>query len=205
MDLVRESFVEAARHYDDLGSQGTQYASLLAYAGLRLRKGWSASLRKAIGEMPDAGLQQMLSVLGRSLEADERREDYLENRVLPFLRRLWPKTTDKLTPGISAGFVRLCVVAEDAFPVVFRSVRGYLSGASQRAPGYVVHSFRRKGYSEKFPAEALEFLDLVLRGATGVLPEDLRACLMAISTAQPDLEDTTRFKALVRLAGGTLQ
>ena len=205
LDLVRESFVEAARHYDDLGSQGTQYASLLAYAGLRLRSGWSTSLREAIDEMPDAGLQQMLSMLGRALEADERREDYFENRVLPFLRRLWPKTTDKLTPGISAGFVRLCLVAEDAFPEVFRAVRGYLPGASQRAPGYVVRSFKEKGYTGKFPVEALEFLDLVLEGATGVLPEDLRACLRAIRTAQPDLEDAARFQVLVRLAGGTLE
>ena len=204
LDLVRESFLRAARHYDDLGSQGTQYASLLALAGLRLRSGWSTSLRAAIDEIPDAGLQQMLSTLGRALAADERREDYFENRVLPFLRRLWPKTTEKLTPGVSAGFVRLCLFAEDSFPAVFRAVRGYLSGASQRAPGYALRSLQQKAYPEKFPSEALEFLDLVLEGTTGVLAEELRACLRAIRTAQPDLEDTASFQALVRLAGGTL-
>ena len=203
--LVRESFVRTARHYDELGSQGTQYASLLADAGLRLRSGWSTSLRGAIDEMPDKGLQQMLSTLRRALEADERREDYFENRVLPFLRRLWPKTTDKLTPGISAGFVRLCLVAEDAFPEVFRAVRGYLSGASQPSSGYVVRSLKKNGYAGKFPVETLELLGLVFEGEAGVLAEDLRACLRAIRTAQPDLEDVTRFKALVRLAGGTLE
>ncbi|MDE0040040.1 MAG: SIR2 family protein [Gammaproteobacteria bacterium] len=205
LNLVRESFVTAARHYDDLGSQGTQYASLLAYAGLRLRLGWSTSLREAMEEMPDAGLQQMLSTLGRALEADERREDYFQNRVLPFLRRLWPKTTDKLTPGIAAGFARLCLVAEDAFPEVFRAVRGYLSGAGQRAPGYVVRSFIEKGYAGRFPEEALEFLHLVLEGASGVLPEDLRACLRAMGRAQPELGNAASFKALARLAGGTLE
>ena len=205
LDLVRKSFVRAARHYDELGSQGTQYASLLADAGLRLRSRWSTSLREAIDEMPDEGLQQMLSTIRRALESDERREDYFENRVLPFLRRLWPKTKDKLTPGISAGFVRLCLVAEDAFPVVFCAVRGYLSGASQQSPGYVVRSLKKKGYAGKFPVEALEFLYLVLEGVTGVLPEDLRDCLKAIRAAQPDLEDATRFKALVKLAGGTLE
>ena len=205
LDLVRASFVRAARHYDDLGSHGRQYASLLAYAGLRLRSGWSTSLREAIEEMPGAGLEQMVAMLGRGLEADERREDYFDNRVLPFLQRLWPKTSDKLTPGVSAGFARLCLVAGDAFPVVLREVRGYLTGAaSQRAPGQLLFSLRKKEYAERFPVETLEFLGLVLDQAAGVLPGDLRACLQAIRTAEPRLEETVRFKALLKLAGGAL-
>ena len=127
LDLVRKSFVRAARHYDELGCQGNTVREPASVRGvLRLRSGWSTSLREAIDEMPDEGLQQMLSTIRRALEVDERREDYIKNRVLPFLRRLWPKTTDKLTPDISVGFVRLCLVAEDAFPEVF-PLRAWIS------------------------------------------------------------------------------
>ena len=205
LDLVREPFVRAARNYDELGSHGTQYASLLAHAGLRLLPGWSTSLREAIDEIPEAGLQQMLSILERALEADERREDYFNNRVLPFLRRLWPKTTDRVTPGVSAGFARLCLVAEDAFPEVLQQVRGYLTGTSQRAPGYLLRSLNGKGYAERFPVETLEFLGLVHEQTSVVPSEDLRTCLRTIRTAQPGLEETPRFKALLRLAGGALE
>ena len=205
LELVRESFVRASRHYADLGSYGRQYASLLAYAGLRLRSGWTTSLREAIDDLPDAGLQQMLITLGRGLEADERREDYFNNRVLPFLRRLWPKTKDKLTAGVSTGFARLCLVAEDAFPQVVREVSGYLIGAGQQAPGQLLFSLRSKGYAKRFPEATLEFLGLVLGQSSVSLPEDLIACLRNIRTAQSGLEETAGFKALLRLAGGTLE
>ena len=92
LDHVRYSFVRASRHYDELGSHGTQYASLLAYVGLRLLPTWSSSLRDAIEQLPDEGLRQILGIFHQALAADERRRDYFENRVRPFLRRLWPKT-----------------------------------------------------------------------------------------------------------------
>ena len=205
LGLVRESFVRTAHHYDDLGSHGRPYANLLADAGLRVRSVWTASLREAIDKLPEEGLQQMLSMLGRGLEASERRADYFRNRVLPFLQRLWPKTSVKLTPGVSAGFARLCLVAEDAFPEVLREVRGYLTVAGGQAPGHVLFSLKQKEYAEKFPAETLEFLSLVLERASGVLPQDLVTCLRAVRTERPDLEETTTFKALVRLTGGTLE
>ena len=204
LELVRESFVRVASHYEDLGGHGRQYASLLAHAGLRLRSGWATSLRKAIEDMPEAGLQEMLTVLGRGLAADERREDYFKNRVLPFLRRLWPKTNDKLTAGVSAGFARLCLVAEDAFPELVREIRGYLSDAGQQRPGLLLSSLKKRGYAERFPAETLEFVGLVLGKKSVALPGDLLICLRTVRTAQPGLEKTARFKALLRLAGGAL-
>ena len=203
LEGVRKSFVRAASKYEELGSHGTQYAGLLAYAGLRLLSGWRVSLREAMEQLPDDGLQRVLGVLRQALVADERREDFFDNRVQPFLRRLWPKTGDRLTSGVSAGFAQLCLVAGDAFPVVFREVRVYLS-AGVRAPGSVVFSFNDKGYPAKFPEEALDFLSLVLAGANVELPEDLRACLRAVRGAQPSLEETPMFQQLVKLADGPL-
>ena len=206
LESVRESFVQTASHYGDLGSHGGQYAGLLTYTGLQVGGGgWNRDLRYAVNELPDAGLQQVLSTLGRTLEPDERREDYFRNRVLPFLQRVWPKTTDRLTAGVSAGFARLCLVSDDAFPQVLGAVRDYLKAGARRAPGYVFLSFKDKGYADRFPAEALEFLDLVLVPGAGVFPEDLRSALRAIRAARPDLAETTRFQSLLDLTGGTLE
>ena len=203
---MRESFVQTASHYGDLGSHAGQYAGLLTYTGLQVGGGgWNWDLRYAVNQLPDAGLQQVLSTLSRTLEPDERREDYFRNRVLPFLQRVWPKTTDRLTAGVSAGFARLCLVADDAFPQVLGAVRDYLKAGARRAPGYVLLSFKDKGYADRFPAEALEFLDLVLVPGAGVVPEDLRSSLRAIRAARPDLAETTRFQSLLDLAGGTLE
>ena len=205
LGLVRGPFVRTAHHYDDLDTHGREYANLLAHACLCLPSGWTASLREAIDKLPEEGLQQMLSMLGRGLDPVESRTDYFRNRVLPFLRSLWPKTTDKLTPGVSEGFARLCLVAEDAFPDVLGEVRSYLTAAGDRAPGQLLYSLEQKAYAGKYPAETLEFLGLVLAQASGVMPQHLPACLRAIRTARPDLEETKTFKALVRLAGGVLE
>lgn len=149
---VRRSFIAAARHYGDLGSHGRQYVGLLTSAGLHLREdGWTRGVKEAVGELPDAGLQQALAALGRALAPEQRRPDYFRNRVLPFIRQIWPKTTDKLTAGVSAGFARLCLVADDAFPEVFGAVRDYLTSEGQRAAAYVMLSFKERTMPVDFP------------------------------------------------------
>ncbi len=109
-----------------------------------------------------------------------------------------------MTPGVSAAFAQLCLVADRAFPEVFREVRAYLSGGNS-ASDHLVYSFNAKGYSGRFPAESLEFLGLVLEGANVVFPEYLRECLRTIRGAQPALEETATFQGLLRDAGGTLE
>ena len=65
---VRRSFIGTARHYGELGSHGPPYAGLLTSAGLHLRDaGWTRDIKEAVGELPEAGLQQALTALGRGL------------------------------------------------------------------------------------------------------------------------------------------
>ncbi|MCP9447867.1 MAG: hypothetical protein NNA22_09915, partial [Nitrospira sp.] len=52
------------------------------------------------------------------------------------------------------------------------------------------------GLCRRFPAQALDFLSLVIGGQTQWLPRELDACLGAIRAAVPHLEADQRFERL---------
>ena len=153
---------------------------------------------------PKRGLQQILVTLCQAMEVDEGREDYARNRVLPFVRRLWPKRKEKITEPVSAGFARLCLVADEGFAEVFREVRPYLEAKGRHPLGHLLRSVVQRGYAKRFPEEALEFLHRVLGGGSGFLEEDLKSCLRSIRSARGELEKTATFQSLLARAGGTL-
>ena len=46
----------------------------------------------------------------------DQRADYWRNRAVPYLKFIWPKTTDIVSEAISENFGLACVAAGDAFP-----------------------------------------------------------------------------------------
>lgn len=76
-----------------------------------------AELAAATRALPRDGLHETAQALVRALEgAGDQRTDYWTNRVIPYLRTIWPKTRDNISPAIAKSLGRLCVAAQDAFP-----------------------------------------------------------------------------------------
>jgi hypothetical protein len=199
MEKLKVPFLEAARHYEQLGKHDGQYASLLTFAALEPNYVFTTGeLANATQALPVDGLHESAQALVRSVEsAGEQRADFWSNRVVPYLRRVWPNTRDHVSPTLAESLGQLCVAAQDHFPEALGLLRGWLSPPEH--PDYVVHILATAGLCAKFPLEALEFLDLMISDSTQWLPRELRTCIDAIAAADGRLRSDPRYQRLLEV------
>ncbi len=197
LKALKPAFLDTACHYAALGKHDVQYASLLTYAALDRGDLFTVTeLASAIRALPTDGLREAAQALVRSLDgAGNQRSDYWSNRVLPYLRVMWPKSRDSLSPAIAESLARLCVAAKDSFPEAVVLLRAWLQPLTH--PGHLVRQLNEARLCTKFAEQALEFLSLVIGSDTKWPPSDLGACLSAIKTATPELEADQRFQNLM--------
>lgn len=196
MEAIKEPFLDTARHYESLGKHNKQYAALLTFAALDPGDTFSiAELAGATRALPADGLRDAAQTLVRALEgAGEQRTDYWANRVLPYLRSIWPKSRVHITPAISESLARLCIAAREAFPEALAVLRHWL--LPPQHPAYLVRRLHEANLCTQFPTSALAFLNLVIHDDAPWPPIDLNKCLEAIRTADPQLAADDRFQRL---------
>ena len=196
MESIKDSFLDTAYHYETLGKHGTQYTALLTYAALGRDDTFTTKeLAIATKALPEQGLRHSAQILAHALErAGDQRSEYWQNRVVPYLQSIWPKSRDNKTPAISECFGRVCVAAQDHFPDALTELRHWLT--PPQYPSHLIHRLRVADLCRRFPEPALTFLDLVT-GTTPPLPTDLNNCLEQIKTAEPQLEHDLRFQTLL--------
>lgn len=197
MEVLKPAFLNTACHYTALGECNRQYASLLTFAALDPDDIFTITeLAAATRALPRDGLHEAAQALVRALEgAGDQRADYWTNRVIPYLRTIWPKTRDNISPAIAESLGRLCVAAQDAFPEALALLRAWLQPPAH--PDYLVHRLHEAGLCGRFPEQALDFLSLVIGDQTQWLSRDIGACLEAIRMAAPGLETGQRFEQLM--------
>jgi hypothetical protein len=196
MEAIKPQFLAAAQHYNALGKYGKQYASLLTFAALEPGDTFSrAELTTATRLLSADGRQIAAQTLVRTLEsAGEQRAEYWQNRVLPYLKYIWPKSLANLTTAISESLARLCVASQESFPEAQRELKHWLLPLDH--PGLVVRRLLEAKLCGHFPKEALAFLDAVIGDNGQWPPVSLSECLKAIRDAQPELEVNRQFQRL---------
>jgi hypothetical protein len=197
MALIKPAFLETARHYASLGKHDRQYAALLTFAALDQSDVFtSAELATATRALPPEGLQEAARTLARAQEgAGPQRAEYWSNRVVPYLRAIWPKNREHVSPAIAESLGLLCVAAGDAFPEALRLLRVWLQPLD--FPDHLVGQLHEEGLCGRFPDEALTFLSLIIGDQTQMAPRELQACLDAIQNAAPHLKADQRFQNLM--------
>lgn len=197
MALIKTDFLETARHYASLGKHDRQYAALLTFAALDQGDVFTkAELATATRALPPDGLHEAARTLARAQEgAGPQRAEYWSNRVVPYLRAIWPKNREHVSPAIAESLGLLCVAAGDAFPEALRLLRAWLRPLD--FPDYLVGQLHEEGLCRQFPEEALTFLSLIIGDQTQMAPRELQACLDAIRNAAPHLEADQRFQNLI--------
>jgi hypothetical protein len=195
---VKPRFIATSAHYDKLGEFAENYAKLLALVAMEPGD-WFAEqeLAEATRLMPEEGLSAALRSVAQSLRgAGEQHHEYWQNRVLPYLHGVWPKSADVFTPRISAEFVELCIAAGDRFPDAVEVVHKWLRPISPSS--FVlsnVCNLFNSGLCKDFPREALTLLYAVVQDPKewdDVLPQ----CLDGIEKACPALAKDDRMKFL---------
>jgi hypothetical protein len=118
LEVLAPQLVATAQYYMELGDHKRQYAAFLTFIALEGIDSISRKdLIRATATLPSDGLEQVSRTLSQALEsAGDRRAEYWRNRILPYIREVWPKSKNVLTPSIANNFARLCIEAGDAFP-----------------------------------------------------------------------------------------
>jgi hypothetical protein len=197
IDAIKRAFLDTARHYAQLGDHNRQYAAILTFASLDPGDTFTIpELASAFRSLPSEGLQESAAALVRALDgAGEQRVEYWANRIVPFLRAVWPSSSAVASPSIAEKFGQLCVAAGEAFPAALVTLRSWLQPVEH--PDYVVHRLHLAGIGSKFPEAALDFLNLVVGDERQWPPSELGDCLKAIRSAASQLEDDDRYQRLL--------
>lgn len=195
MAAIKQPLLETALHYEKLGNHAAQYAGFLTFAALEPGDTFTRKeLLAATRLLPPEGLHIAAQTLIRAIEsAGEQRREYWRNRLVPYLKSIWPKSGDVTSPAISKSLARLCVAAKEDFPEALSILKYWMHSVNY--PDFLVRLLHEANLCEKFPAEALVFLDIVI-GDGSCLPRKLKECLDNIQQANPALVDGEQFQRL---------
>jgi hypothetical protein len=196
IESIKKSFLATAQHYAHLGDHDSQYAAILTFAALDPGDTFSVSeLAGAFRALPSKGLHQAAEALVRALDgAGKQRVEFWSNRVVPFVRSVWPNARGAASPSIADSFGRLCVAAGDAFPDALGELRAWLQPVEH--PDNVVHRLHLAGICKQFPEPALDLLNLLIGDKTQWPPSDLDNCLKDLRSAAASLEGDQRYQRL---------
>jgi hypothetical protein len=123
-------------------------------------------------------------------------------RVLPWVRRVWPRDADLVTPGTSDQFALLAIATDDQFPEAVGFLLPYMTGSDSW--GYIVHNVLRSRHPTDHPEAVLQLLGKVVVLGGLLFTNDLRAVLDRIAAAQPKLRQNSAYRtfdASLRAAG----
>lgn len=188
-------FLQTTHHYDELGEHSQQFAGFFTYAAIDPVEGYSVEeLRTAFHALPSEGLDEAAQALSQALEgAADQREEYWDNRIVPFWQNIWPKDRDRKTVRIAESLARLTLAAGERFPYALEMIEDWLSPLEH--PYFIVATLKDSTFCERFPAAALKLLSLIIDDSRWVF-EELRTCLKRISDSDPGLIDDPRYLRL---------
>ena len=197
MEAIKPAFLDTSNHYAELGRHDVQYSSLLTSAALDPDGVFTRhELATATAALPQEGLNKAAATLVRAIEgAGSQGADFWRNRVARYLKTVWPRTDEAASASIAESFALACVAARDAFPEALCQVRPWLQATA--FPERAVHRLFESEIHKQFPRDTLEFLHLVVGDEAHRPPRNLKACLEAIRTAEPELEADHRYQKLV--------
>lgn len=195
----KQPLLQTAAHYGQLGKHAEQYAAFLTFAALDPGDTFTAQeLAGATRALPAEGLRSAAQAMVGALEgAREQRSEYWHNRLLPYLRNIWPKSLDLATPDISESLGRLCIAAGKAFPDAMRELQYWLKPVQHSH--FLVHLIHEANLCGQFPADSLAFLDLIIGADAQWLSKELKQCLDDIGNTEPQLVHDRRFLRLTEL------
>ena len=196
LSAIKQPLLETAKHYRELGEHAEQYVAFLTFAALDPSDTFTTNeFAEATYTLPVEGLPSAAQAVTRTLEgAGEQRVEYWRNRVLPYLKSVWPKTRNVMTPAISERLGQLCVAAREAFPEALEALHHWLQPVEH--PFYLVHRLNEAKLCEQFPSDALAFLNAIIDTNAQWLPPELKQCLDDIEKADQTLAEDARFVRL---------
>lgn len=192
LNHFKTDFLETAAHYNALDEHKSQYVSLLVLVAVDNIDGIDrAEIRQAVSALPPEGLENVLLSLRRFNDgAEETRDQYWQNRVIPFWRDIWPKSVELVAPRISDLLVELILDAGNEFPDALDMVNDWLMPSENVY--YLISKFAESGICRNYPEKALQLLVKIINHPHFAHAE-LKKCLEEIGAVMPDIERHANF------------
>lgn len=198
-------FLDTIDHYKTLDFRGLSsrmyqdhYATLLTAVALDLRDQFSPrELAKATQLLPADGLVQAARTLSHRLKKADVLSKEWDEHTKPYLREIWPKTDEALTPEVATNVGLLCLAAGEKFGEAFKVLRDWLTHDSNLR--YLIGELHSTDLCEQSPQGSLDFLSVIVGEEVGWARYDLDKCLEKIRAAEPKLEKSAKFSRLRKL------
>lgn len=200
VEAIKPELLETVNHYSQLGKYNKQFATFLTFVALDPADTFkTGELASAIRSLPIDGLEKSAQTLVMAQEsAGDQREDYWENRVLPFWNKLWPKSNNHLSSNIAESLALLCLATGNKFPSAMDAVDDWLQAIND--PNYVIRKLKESDQLVNFPQYALRLLFIIINDSPLWLSGDLRQCLDIISQEAPSLCNNPFFSRVDNIA-----
>ena len=195
----KQDFLATSKHYTELGKYGEQYAKVLTFISLDPSDIFKSSeLGSALHNLPVEALGTCALALVNSLEgAEQRKAEYLKNKIIPFFENIWPKDVNIESNEISLNLARLCITAQENFPIALETVRPWLKPLHH--PAYVITDLANSKICKNHPLEALDLLDSIVDHQNPWIPRELVTCLFEIKKSNSSIASDLRFVKLCEL------
>ena len=206
MEAMKTEFLDTAKHYQyfEESDYAKQYAALLLSAALDPGDTFTEEeLRDATCAMSPKGREIAIRALWQRLEAaSDKRDNFWDDRVKPYLFSIWPQTKEHTSKGIAEQLGYLCIAAGKKFPEAFEILCFWLEPIVD--PIYLITRLYEADICKDYPSEALKFLVLIIGNKEEWSPwtsmylksSKLSKCLEQIKQSKPELLETTEYKKL---------
>lgn len=199
---LKGPFLAVPDHFKDLGMHSVgQYASFIMYIALGESDVFSTTeLKAAIGKLPVEGLERVAQSLFYAVQgARDNKEEYLKNRVIPFIRNYWSNKREVQTDNVIRSFAMICANSSSSFVITFKCFENYLRPISDISYVLTLMSASLKEAPELYrehSEEVLQFLNAIIPNTVNHMDGTLRSLLDGICKEKPDLTDLQSFNRL---------
>ncbi|MEP4892461.1 MAG: anti-phage defense-associated sirtuin Dsr1 [Aliiglaciecola sp.] len=192
---LKSYLLSTVDHYKQLDSHKEQYTRLLTYIALQQYEEFKTKeLVEAFGKLPPEALYDVSSCLVDGLSsAGDKYSEYWEHRLLPFIKKLWPKQ-QIITDETIKQLALLCISARSHFTEAFDLLKHDLKPIKDT--DHIVRQIKKSDLTHQFPTEVLNLLSTLIDEPNFRPPSKLKDCIENIVEVAPQLSDSQAYKHL---------
>ena len=194
LQLLQKSLIDSRKHLISLGQLRTTFVELITRLLIEAPKEFN-SLKQIINAFSEDDLVSSLTCVANMIEEidNNRRRSFLENKILPFFKKYWPKNSCNVTSKTSEAFAKVCLASQEDFSFLWPHIDTYISSISN--PSYIISELNKSEICTKSPKEVLEFLNKIYCENA---KQDFSDCLIKIKSSYPSYKDNRDYNTLIK-------
>ena len=190
---IKSHLVNATESRRFSGHDLSNLVSLIIFSALQYEDLFKPKeLQNTFRSMGHEGLSFVADFLWRSLSEEESgKESYWENRVMPLIRRNWPKGDEFLSPEIAENLSLVALQLDDSFAQAVNLISPMLCPISDRYT--VLNAFKESKSPDVAPLASFKLLSLVFNPENDYNNDLLADLVSRLETAEPSLLGDAEF------------